>query len=422
MNGKTFRVISILLLILMMTFSFVSCAKEEKAAEPVVTEAPAVVEEPAATPEEPAAPAPKLRGRPTKPEAPTLPFEITPEMDFFKDGYEIVTVAALADGDTTTFNLKSGSMTTRYLAIDTPETSNGIQPWGPAAKNFVNDLLMNAEQIVLERDPVLTGAPGDPDGTLDKYGRLLAHVWVDGELVQWKVVEESLGKVAYLYYDYKYNDVLMKLEAYEMFSNPRRVNNSLDKDPDYDYTDKIYDVTLEELGKGYDGKRVHVTGICSGTIGKNGYIQTADGSHALYVYTQHTKFKGLQPGNEIDLLGRFSYYNGLPEIGSLEQAPIILSEGHEIVKYQGTTDFVDDMNMSKLVEIKGLVCDSVQGGYVTMHDAEGSVKVYVDKYLEFKAAEVFEPGKTYDVTGWVSIFNDAMQLKIGSTADVVEVL
>ena len=404
MNKNILRKLSVILISMLVALTLFSCATATET-EVKPGDAPKTV----------------LRGRPTKPEAPKLPIKVTPEMDFFKDGYEIVTVAALADGDTTTFNLKSGTMTTRYLAIDTPETSNGIQPWGPAAKKFVNDLLTNAREIVLEKEPALTGAPGEDNGTLDKYGRLLAHVWVDGELVQWKVVEESLGKVAYLYYDYKYNDVLMALEAYEMFANPRRVNNSLDKDPDYDYTDRLYEVPLEELGKGYDGKRVKVTGIVSGRLDKNGYMQNEDGTAAIYLYTNHIRFKAMEPGNEIEFTGRFSYYNGLPEIGSPEVAPIILSTGHEVVMHEGTSEFVDDMNMSQLVHIPNLTVDSIKGGNVMMHDDYGQIRIYVDKYLDFQASDVFEVGKTYDIIGNVSIFNEEMQLKVRYISDIVEV-
>lgn len=423
MKRRYSRILSIIAMILMVIFLTTACTKQEA---PVVQEtapeqAP-VVETVVEKPAEPEGPKPALRGRPTKPEAPKLPFEITEDMDFFEDGYEIVTVAALADGDTTTFNLKSGTKTTRYLAIDTPETSNGVDPWGPAAKRYVNDLLTNAKQIVLEKEPALTGAPGEDNGTLDKYGRLLAHVWVDGELVQYKVVEQQLAKVAYLYYDYKYNDVLLKLEAYQMFADPKRVNNSLEKDPEYDYSDRLYDVEIADLGKGWNGKRVRVRGIVNGNLDKNGYIQTPDGESAIYVYTNHNRFKAIQEGNEIEFIGRYSIYNGLPEIGSPEVAPTIISTGNDIVMWEGTTEFVDDeRNISKLVYIPNLTVDSIRGGNVMMHDELGSIKVYVDKYLDFQAADVFEVGKTYNLTGNVSVFNDEMQLKVRNVDDIEEV-
>lgn len=80
----------------------------------------------------------------------------------------------------------------RYLLIDTPETKKPdtpIQPFGLDASNRTKELLQQAQSIVLKEDP---------NNLTDKYGRSLAYVYVDGELLQKILVREGLARVAYV--------------------------------------------------------------------------------------------------------------------------------------------------------------------------------------------------------------------------------
>ncbi len=358
----------------------------------------------------------------TKPEAPKLSVEVTEEMDFFKDGYEIVTLETLADGDTTTFTLKSGSYTTRYLAIDTPETSNGLDPWGLAAKRYVNDLLTNADTIILEKDPILIGSEGEADSTEDKYGRLLAHVWVDGELLQYKVVEESLAYVNYLYYPYKYNDTLIKLEAYVRKSDNRRIHNKADLDPEYDYSDTLYRIALEDLNDDLLNKRVEITGIVTGSIGGNAYLQSSDGSKAVYCYSKNTPFKAFSTiGNEVKVRGRYTLYNGIPEISSFEAAPIKVSEGNDIITLEGGTHLLCQDNMSQPVMLKDAVVRSISGGNITIEDEYGRGIVRIDRATGIEPS-LLSIDRKYDFTGNVSVYNGVYQLMLRTIDDIGESL
>lgn len=358
----------------------------------------------------------------SKPEAPELTVEVTEEMDFFKDGYEIVTLETLADGDTTTFTLKSSSYTTRYLAIDTPETNNGVDPWGLAAKRYVNDLLTNADTIILEKDPVLIGADGEPNSTKDKYGRLLAHVWVDGELLQYKVVEESLAYVNYLYYPYKYNDTLIKLESYVRKSDNRRIHNKADLDPEYDYSDTLHQVSIEELGDDFLNKRVEVTGIVTGSIGGNAYLQSSDGSKAVYCYSKNTPFKAFSAiGNEVKVRGRYTLYNGIHEISSFEAAPIKVSEGNDITTLEGGTYLLCQDNMSQPVMLKDAMVKSISGGNITVEDTYGSGIVRIDRATGIDTS-LLSIGMKYDFTGNVSMYNGVYQLMLRTIDDIGESL
>lgn len=116
-----------------------------------------------------------------------------------------VTFDACIDGDTARFNLNNESIKVRFLAIDTPESTNKIEAFGEEASNYVCDKLKNANSIVLETD-----ANSDK---YDKYNRLLAWVFVDGNLIQKDIIANGYGKVAYLYGDYKYTDILKDAEA-----------------------------------------------------------------------------------------------------------------------------------------------------------------------------------------------------------------
>lgn len=104
-----------------------------------------------------------------------------------------VTLDRCVDGDTAWFIIDGESTKVRFLYIDTPESTNEIQPYGKEAADFVASKLENASMISLE-----TNIDGDQ---YDKYGRMLAWVFVDGELLQKEVAKHGYVKK---YYDYGY--------------------------------------------------------------------------------------------------------------------------------------------------------------------------------------------------------------------------
>ncbi len=112
------------------------------------------------------------------------------------------------DGDTAKFTLSDGEdVTCRFLAIDTPETVKpGIepQPLGKEASDYTEMRLSEGENIVLEYDP--------ESDRYDKYGRLLAWIWIDGSLLQEELVANGYAKVDYIYGNYKYLDILEDAE------------------------------------------------------------------------------------------------------------------------------------------------------------------------------------------------------------------
>jgi micrococcal nuclease len=119
-----------------------------------------------------------------------------------------VTYFSCIDGDTAKFIVDGNVEVIRFLAVDTPESVHPTKKdeyYGKEASDYTCNLIKNAKQIKLEFD--------NNSDSEDKYGRLLAWVFVDNELLQSKLVIGGYAKVAYLYADYKYTDVLLKYQA-----------------------------------------------------------------------------------------------------------------------------------------------------------------------------------------------------------------
>lgn len=127
-----------------------------------------------------------------------------------------VTLEKCVDGDTANFKDITGRVyKTRFLAIDTRETVHPSKPaeaYGKEASTFTCESLTGATEIILETDPA-----SDEE---DKYGRLLAWVFVDGTLLQESLIERGLAEVAYLYGDYKYT---ARLETVQKMAKENKV-------------------------------------------------------------------------------------------------------------------------------------------------------------------------------------------------------
>ena len=86
-----------------------------------------------------------------------------------------VDVKLAVDGDTVHFNISepsfSGSvLKARFLAVNTPESTGQIEPYGKTASDFTEEKVMNAVSIIVESDT----ASWNADSTGDRY---LVWVW-----------------------------------------------------------------------------------------------------------------------------------------------------------------------------------------------------------------------------------------------------
>jgi micrococcal nuclease len=121
-------------------------------------------------------------------------------------------VTEVVDGDTIRIQQNGTEESVRLLLVDTPETNHPslpVQPFGKEASEFAERQL-EGEEVKVEYD----------GPKRDKYDRLLAYIWVDGELFNQQLLEEGLARYAYEY------------------------------DPPYEYTDRLKEAEAEARGKG----------------------------------------------------------------------------------------------------------------------------------------------------------------------------
>lgn len=119
---------------------------------------------------------------------------------------EKVNLYKCVDGDTFRIKIDNKDTKVRMLAIDTPESvkEKELEYYGKEASEYTCNKLKKAKKIELEYD--------SNSDKYDKYGRLLAWVFVDGKLLQEDLVKGGYAKVAYLYADYKYTGLLQEAQ------------------------------------------------------------------------------------------------------------------------------------------------------------------------------------------------------------------
>ena len=149
---------------------------------------------------------------------------------------EIVTLDKCVDGDTASFIINGKKKKVRFLGIDTPESVHPykeVEEYGKDASEYTCYILKNANTIELSYENNLSKT--------DKYGRILAWVWADSDLVQKKLVSIGYAEVKYVYANYsKLN------ELYKAQDNAK--SNKLGIWYNYEekkYSNKTYTVTFK---------------------------------------------------------------------------------------------------------------------------------------------------------------------------------
>lgn len=90
-------------------------------------------------------------------------------------------VISVGDGDTLRMAYQGKPVTVRLACIDAPENSQ--VPYGPAARDRLRELLPRGTQISFQ------------EGDRDRYGRIVAEVFVEGTSVNLKLVQEGQAVV-----------------------------------------------------------------------------------------------------------------------------------------------------------------------------------------------------------------------------------
>jgi micrococcal nuclease len=120
------------------------------------------------------------------------------------------TLVRVVDGDTIRVMVEGVEERVRYIGMDTPELNESLkatpEPYAEAATTANAKLLAGADRLVLERDI----------SERDRYGRLLADVWVERDgtwtFVDLELVAQGFAQVATFPPDVRYVDVLLTAE------------------------------------------------------------------------------------------------------------------------------------------------------------------------------------------------------------------
>ncbi|OQM44283.1 nuclease [Anoxybacillus sp. UARK-01] len=115
-------------------------------------------------------------------------------------------VQRVIDGDTLKVAVGSKEETVRLLLVDTPESvhpTKPVQPFGVESSQYVKQLLPSGTKVELELDV----------RERDKYGRLLAYVWIGNKMLNELLLEQGYARVAYVFEpNTKYVDEFRKIQ------------------------------------------------------------------------------------------------------------------------------------------------------------------------------------------------------------------
>lgn len=372
------------------------------------------------------------------------------DSDFDKTGRGKVTVEQFIDGDTVHFwnNSHTEVIKVRFLAIDTPESTGKVEPWGKPASIYTKTKLGNAEEIVLESD-------ADGKAVLDSTGgRYLAWVWYreKGSDVWRNLNIEiladglALGKSATAN---KYGDV-----AYEAVSSAREKKLNMysgKQDPLFFYGETV-ELSIKSLSMNketYSGIKVRFEGVVTKQSGEGIYMESFDEdtqqSYGVYVYGGYASLapKFLVPGYRLLVTGTADNNENFGfQVSGLSFSLIdptaddtkILEKNVEVKPTEITADelLTNDSLGSTYVSMKGLMvkkiyttdnpssssngamtltCESFDGKTVTVRTSVLTLNG------ELVTEEYFE-GTSFDIVGIVDYYEGQPQIKLFTLADI----
>jgi len=383
-----------------------------------------------------------------------------------------VTVKMFIDGDTTHFYVPSsvmsgGVLKARYLAINTPESTGKIEPYGKTAAAFTKEKLSSAESIIIESDI----ATWEADSTGDRY---LSWVWYkpagaeDYRNLNIEILQEGLA-IASNSGNNRYGEICLK--AIDQAKAQGKHVHSDQPDPNFYYGEAV-ELTLKELRTNletYSGMKVAFTGVVTTNDGGSVYVESFDPESDMYYgmavyYGYNLSGKGMEiltVGNEVRIVGSLQYYEagGTWQVSDLNYRAMKpddpnniqkISEGNdpafrevdietfmkeEVTVQTGEESYTGkyaELIMNSSLSMKNLKVrsiytttneDSKSKGAMTMTcDAGGytitvRTTVLLDADGKLVTEDAFE-GKTIDVKGLVDYYNGAYQIKVFSVNNI----
>lgn len=415
----------------------------------------------------------------TEPVQEIIDYAGTVELDMTSEtAKQEVTVKAYIDGDTTHFYVptsivSTGLLKARYLAVNTPESTGKIEPWGKKASNFTKDKLSHATSIILESD--------DGNWNADSTGtRNLVWVWYKPEggntyrNLNIELLQNGLS-IASNSAENRYGEICMAAIAQ---AKSQKLNVHSDAaDPDFYYGEAI-PVTLKHLRENlelYEGLRVTFEGVISREDGQTVYAEDYDSETDMYygmtVYYGYnltgTGLEILEPGNRVAFVGTLSNSEGfgwqISDIKYVDMRPNdpnniqLVSSGHKAANTLLTPEqFVagkmevecllsldDDTTETKTVNfaemalgtsvsMKNLRVDrvytttnetSASKGAMTLTCISGAYRISVrttvlrDEDGNLITADAYD-GKLIDVQGIVESYNGTYQIQVFTPDDI----
>ena len=125
-----------------------------------------------------------------------------------KNKYDEVKLSQCSDASQARFLKGNTEIKVKFISIEPFEkilTNEYDEINEKEVKEYVCSLLENANKIYIEYEPLKMEE--------DKYGRIEAWVYVDDVLLQENLVSLGYAKVAYVYDEYTYNDILIEKES-----------------------------------------------------------------------------------------------------------------------------------------------------------------------------------------------------------------
>ena len=382
-----------------------------------------------------------------------------------------VTVNIYIDGDTTHFKvptsvMEEGILKARYLAVNTPESTGRIEPWGKAASNFTKERLKSATSIIIESDNGTWNA--DSTG-----GRYMVWVWykttemTDYRNLNLELLQNGLA-IASNSAQNRYGETCMK--AIEQAKAEKLYVYSPDKDPDFHYG-AAQEMTLKELRanlQSYNGAKVAFEGVIAAIYDGSFYVEEFDEEtgmcQGISVYYETAGLPGLAleniaVGNRVRVVGAVTYFEAgdIWQVSGLTYSLMkpddpanfkLISTGHAPAFTLTTpTDFTTkkltmtvtegDAEVEKTFDYAALALDTSISmknlkvtrvytsakGETTLH-CEGEGKEITLFLGAFKDADgkdfdvsIFE-GRTIDIKGMVDKYYEKYQIRIMTADDI----
>lgn len=185
---------------------------------------------------------------------------------------------SVADGDTANFKTVNGhNIKCRYHAINTPESTANVDPWGVRASHFAKEVLLNAVDWCLVND---IDAYGKRDNTSSQ--RNIAYVWYKTKEGDWRLYNLEAVEQGYSKRTVFEDSKLGYLEAFKRADDRGKECGyrvyGKNNDCTYDYDQTVKEVTLYQVRNRYDslgitdessGKILHITALVVGLMGDN---------------------------------------------------------------------------------------------------------------------------------------------------------